>query len=230
MANTVKTNAVMQQFNCDLIVNAGGISRRMGMDKALLPVPPDGTLLVRHVVERLTELVNGQIFVIANDPSLALMAGLPPSVHQIADRYPGAGALGGLATGLALCSGWAMVVACDMPLVSPVLFSALAALAFDAEDVGADVGREDRRPWDAVIPMTEGYPQPLHALYHRRCLPAMEALLAEENLRIVNLYESIRVRYVNEPDLRKIDPDLHSFINVNTPGEWERALALLACL
>ena len=135
-----------------------------------------------------------------------------------------------LATGLALCSGWAMAVACDMPLVSPALFSALAALALETDDAGAHAGEEGGRPWDAVIPTTEGYPQPLHALYHRRCLPVMEALLAEQNLRIVNLYGSICVRYVGEPDLRRIDPHLHSFINVNTPEEWERALALLASL
>ena len=58
----------------------------------------------------------------------------------------------------------------------------------------------------------------------------MEALLASGNLRIVNLYDAIRVRYVDEPELRQIDPDLRSFFNVNTPEDWQRALAdLVGC-
>jgi len=217
------TEAVVQGPGCDLIVNAGGISRRMGMDKALLAVPPHGTPLIRHVIDQLSGLVSGQTFVIANDPSLAAKAGLPPSVHQIPDRYPGAGSLGGLATGLALCSGWAMVIACDMPLVSPALFAKLAALTGET-----GVTKACGKVWDAIIPTTEGYPQPLHGLYHRRCLPAMEAMLGQGNLRIVNLYGSIRVRYVDEPELRRIDPDLHSFFNVNTPEDWQQALLLMS--
>ena len=217
----------MPKSDCDLIVNAGGVSRRMGMDKALLAVPPEGTPLVRHVIERLSGLVSGQTFVIANDPLLVSKAGLPPSVSQIPDRYPGAGALGGLATGLALCSGWAMVVACDMPMVSPALFAELAVLAQENEYIDTEGDEGIREPWDAVIPTTEGYPQPLHALYHRRCLPAMEALLARQSLRNANLYDAVRVRYVDEPALRRIDPDLHSFFNVNRPEDWQHALLLL---
>ena len=207
----------MTHLTSDLIVIAGGASRRMGVAKAILPVPPDGTALVRHVIERLSGLVTGQTFVIANDPSLATKAGLPSSVRLIPDDYPGAGALGGLATGLARCSGWAIAVACDLPLVNPRLFEELIK--------GTGAAADDA--WDAVVPRTEGYPQPLHALYHRRCLPAMQATLAVNNLRIISFYETVRVRYVDEPILRQVDPELRSFVNVNTPAEWARALALL---
>ena len=216
-----------QPFECDLIVNAGGNSRRMGVQKALLSVPPDGTPLLRHVIERLSGLVTGQTYVIANDPMLSLKARLPASVGQIPDLYPGAGSLGGLATGLTRCAGWAMVVACDLPLVNPELFAALYGLTEGAEDVCLAAGEEDDQVWDAIVPRTEGYPQPLHALYHRRSLPAMQALLAQGDLRIVNLYETIRVRYVDEPELRQIDPDLRSFFNVNTPEDWQQALSIM---
>jgi len=203
-------------MDIDLIVNAGGASRRMGMAKALLPVPPAGTPLLRHIIERLSGLVSGRTVVVANDPTLVAATGLAPSVRQLPDRYPGAGALGGLATGLGLCSSWAIAVACDLPLVNPRLFVALANLT---EEYG--------QPWDAIVPVTDGYPQPLHALYHRRCLPAMEALIEEGNLRIVDLYDAVRVRYVTEPVLRRTDPELLSFFNVNTPEEWRQALAIL---
>ncbi len=214
----------MTHFNCDLIVNAGGASRRMGADKALLAVPPKETPLIRHVIERLSGLVSGETFVVANDPTLASKADLPSHVHLVLDNYPGAGALGGLATGLAHCSGWAIAVACDMPLVKPEIFAAFAAFT---ESPHENTGDDALTPWDAIVPRCEGRPQPLHALYHRRCLPAIEALLAEGGRRFVHFYDEVHVCYVDEPILRQIDPELHSFINVNTPQEWQRALELI---
>jgi molybdopterin-guanine dinucleotide biosynthesis protein A len=214
----------MPQLKCDLIVNAGGASRRMGADKALLAVPPNETPLLRHVIERLSVLVSGETFVIANDPALASKAELPPHVHLIADDYSGAGALGGLATGLARCSGWAIAVACDMPLVEPELFAAFMALV-EGSDGNPD-GDGDS-PWDAVVPRCDGRPQPLHSLYHRRCLPAIEALLAREGRRFVHFYDDVRVCYMDEPALRQIDPELRSLVNVNTPQDWQIALEQL---
>ncbi len=209
----------MDQFKYDLIINAGGSSRRMGADKALLAVPPDDTPLVRYVCERLSGIVTGQTLVITNDPLLAAKAGLPSSVRLIPDDYPGAGALGGLATGLARCSGWAIAVACDMPLVDPRLFASLAGLT---ECIG---GPDGDRPWDAIVPRSGGRPQPLHAFYHRRCLPAIVSVLDRDGRRFVDFYDAVAVRFVDEPALRQIDPDLLSFVNVNTPEEWQRALA-----
>ena len=205
----------MAQFECDLIVLAGGASRRMGVEKALLETR-DGTSLLRHSIERLSGLVEGQTIVVADDPSLASRANRPSHVQQVADDYPDGGALGGLATGLARCSGWAIAVACDMPLVDPNLFAALAALT---EGAGG--------PWDAVVPESGCRPQPLHALYHRRCLPAIEDLLQRGGQRFVEFYDAVGVRYVDESWLRDIDPELHSFVNVNTPEDWQRALALM---
>ena len=118
----------MPELKCDLIVNAGGASRRMGAGQ--------GTLWCRRRGRRCCAT------------SLNVFPGLFPDrlrhhqrssvgvkgrtavacAGQIPDDYPGAGALGGLATGLARCSGWAIAVACDMPLVDPRLFAALAAL------------------------------------------------------------------------------------------------------
>lgn len=217
-------------MHTDLIVNAGGASRRMGIAKALLPVPSDGKPLLRHIIKRLSGLISGQTIVVANDPTLVTTAGLAPSVRQVGDRYPDAGALGGLATGLALCSDWAIAVACDLPLVNPRLFAALVTLTQGSADESptTDGGQPwDALQWDAIVPVTDGYPQPLHALYHRRCLPAMEALIEEGNLRIVDLYNTVRVHYVPESTLRRYDPDLLSFFNVNTPEEWRQALAIL---
>ena len=202
-----------------LIINAGGQSQRMGRPKALLPTPPDGVPLIAHVARRLSPLGVTRTIVVANDPDLPIQAGLPPGTLFVPDAYPETGTLGGIATGLQQVAGWAIVVACDLPLVSAGLFALLAALASEQEAGG------DR--WDAIVPVVGGYEEPLHALYHRRCLPAIEARLAQGQRRVISFMGDVRTCYVAEADLRRADPQLHSFINANTPEEWQTARQLL---
>jgi len=203
----------------DLIINAGGESRRMGRSKARLPVPPAGTPLIAHVAQRLAWLPLERVIVVANDPELPTQACLPAATIFLADAFPGTGTLGGIATGLQPIDGWAIVVACDLPLVSAKLFAHLARLA--AEQVGGG----DR--WDAVMPVVGDYAEPLHALYHRRCLPAIETRLAQGQRRVISFLGDVRTRYVSEEELRAVDPQLNSFVNANTPAEWDAALQLL---
>ena len=203
----------------DLIINAGGESRRMGRSKALLPVPPDDAPLIAHVARRLAVLPLARMIVVANDPDLPTQAHLPAATLFVPDAYPDTGTLGGIATGLQQVAGWAIVVACDLPLVSAALFARLAQLAAEQE------GGEDR--WDAVVPVVGGYAEPLHALYHRRCLPAIETRLAQGQRRVISFLGDVRTCDVSEEELRAVDPQLHSFVNANTPAEWDAALQVL---
>jgi molybdopterin-guanine dinucleotide biosynthesis protein A len=152
-----------------LIVNAGGQSRRMGQPKALLPTPAGAPLLV-HVLRRLAPLAPARTVIVANDPAIAALPELPPGTVCLADVYPDAGTLGGIATGLGAAPGWAAVTACDLPFVQAAVFAHLCAIAAEQADNG------DR--WDAIVPVVGGYEEPLHALYHARCLPAIVARLA----------------------------------------------------
>ena len=101
-----------------LLINAGGKSRRMGQNKALLPLPPHGTPLVQHMLARLEPLGFGRTVIVTNDPELPHQVHLPQSVTYVTDAYPDKGALGGIATGLRDASGWMLALACDMPLVN----------------------------------------------------------------------------------------------------------------
>jgi molybdopterin-guanine dinucleotide biosynthesis protein A len=202
-----------------LIINAGGQSRRMGTDKALLPVPPHNLPLIAHIAARLAPLSASHLVVVTNDIVLPHLAQLPDTAIFVPDSYPDTGTLGGIATGLRHAQGWAAVVACDLPLVSAALFAMFAALAGEQEN------GQDR--WDAIVPVVGGYEEPLHALYHRRCLPAIEARLAAGQRRVISFMPDVRTRYVPEDQLRALDPDLKSFFNTNTPQEWDQALAAL---
>lgn len=203
----------------DLIINAGGESRRMGRPKALLPVPPGATPLIAHVARRLSSLPVSRVIVVANDPSLPSLAQLPTSTIFVPDAYADAGTLGGIATGLRQIDGWAVVVACDLPLVNAQVFDLLSRIAVECDEQGDC--------WDAVVPVVGGYEEPLHALYHRRCLPAIETRLSQGQRRVISFMGDVRTRYVGEDELCSVDPQLHSFVNANTPAEWDAALQLL---
>ncbi len=203
-----------------LVINAGGQSRRMGQPKALLPMPPQQTPLLRHLWQRLQAIAERTIL-IANDPTLAEQAGITAVVAQYADRYADAGPLGGMATGLALCDDWAILVACDMPFADPDLFGYLKLLTGEKRD---DAQEPWDAPWDAIVPVVNGFAEPLHALYHRRSLPHIEQRLARGERRATSFYADIHVRYVQEEELRGIDPQLRSFFNVNTPEDWQTIL------
>lgn len=200
-----------------LLVNAGGASRRMGRNKALLPTPPRGDPLILHMLRRLSSLTQGVILV-ANDAAVCAAAA-PGSPFCLPDAYPDAGPLGGLATGLAHVEQWCLCVACDLPLIQPRVVAHLWSLA---------TPEDPDEPWDAVVPHVHGRPQPLHAFYHRRCLPAIQAQLASGRRRMDSFFPQVRVRIAPESDLLPLDPHLDSFFNANGPDEWKAALARLA--
>jgi molybdenum cofactor guanylyltransferase len=208
---------------CSVIINAGGQSRRMGQPKALLPMPPHGRPLLETIVQRLQLLAPPATIVIANDPALRQQTTLGNTVRWLADTYPDVGPLGGIATALGAVADWAIVVACDMPLLNPDLLRYLATLAEEVDSTGAAA-------WDAIVPLVAERPEPLHALYHHRCLAAVTARLAAGHRRATAFLPDLRVRYVREDELRRYDAALHSFLNVNTPEEWAQIQHLLAAL
>ena len=196
------------------IVNAGGNSTRMGTHKALLPVPPAGDPLVARVVAAAIAVVDETVFVVANHPPVVEVARQLPQVTVISDGVPGQGPLAGIAAGLALASDWTLALACDMPLLQTDLLQLLA-------DLSGHASPADGAQWDAIIPLVDDRAQTMCAAYHKRCLPFIETMLAQGSLRIRDLFTQVRVNYVDETELRRADPTLQSFVNVNTPQEWE---------
>ena len=186
----------------------------MGRNKALLPVPPNDMPLVCYILRQLVGFVSDACIVVSNDPQVSLTVADNAGVSVLADRWPEGGALGGVATGIAACREWAMVVACDLPLVDPSIFARLIELAGNHPDV------------DAVIPLVAGQMQPFHGLWRRTALPLLEAQITVGDLALHRALTKLDVVWADEQILG-IGPDCLAFTNVNTQEEWESVQAIL---
>ena len=80
---------------------------------------------------------------------------------------------------------------------------------------------------DLVVPRWNEEFEPLHALAHRACLPAIEARLKAGQRRVISFYSEVRVRVVEPYEIGIFDPEGRSFFNANTPEDWQRLLPLL---
>lgn len=191
------------------IILAGGRSSRMGTDKALLPLTnaPHSTFLA-HLAATLSSLCD-ELLLVARDEAQAARYRADEDVANIrivTDKVPDYGPLMGIYSGLsAIQAAKALVVAVDMPFAQAALVSMLLA----------------RASTDAItVPVVNDVPQVLFAVYSRSLLPRIETSIAQGRRDPRSLLTSAPVQYISEAQLRAVDPQLRSFINVNTPEEW----------
>jgi molybdenum cofactor guanylyltransferase len=191
------------------IILAGGASTRMGRNKALLPVPGREDVTFVEQLVAVFGSCSSEVIVVARDEMSASDYQLE-GVRVVGDQIPGYGPLMGLYTGLmAMRAQRALVVAVDMPFVQPALVAFLLAQPLT----------------DALlVPVVERVPQVLLALYPRSVLPLVEQVIQQGRRDPRSLLNVATVQYIDEAQLRKVDPQLRSFINVNTPEELQRGL------
>lgn len=191
-----------------VVINAGGDSRRMGENKALKRFA--GQVLIERMISRLRPLAQ-EILITTNHPDPYHFLGLP----LIPDLIAGKGALGGLYTALSSAHNpYVVVVACDMPFINTQLLKIESDLLI-------------RKEFDVVVPRSLTGLEPLHAVYRKEtCLPSIRAALDKNALRIVSWFSTLKVYEMSPEEIRPVDPDFRSFINVNTPEEFQQAEAL----
>lgn len=188
---------------------AGGKSTRLGRDKASEVLR--GRSLLQRVIDRLDGFADEYVVVAAPGQELPSTYASRP-IATVEDRYPGAGPLGGLYTGLSsMTASRAIALACDMPLLKPSLLALLLRL---------------QPGFDAVVPLN-GPPEPLCAVYAASCVPAIEARLEAAEYKMTGFYDSVNVRFVEPSEWQAPDPDGVSFFNVNDEEDLRRAEALL---
>lgn len=185
------------------VILTGGKSSRMGEAKALLLF--DDEPLIVHIARALKTMFAEIIVVAAPEQEL------PPLPARIVhDEVAYQGPVGGIYYGLkAAGTEFSFVTSCDAPFLNGALISYLTA-----QIAGYDV----------VAPYWEERYQPLHAVYRKSVLPCLKEQLERGELRPVYLFDKVRTRKVEQDDIKALDPDGLSFLNMNTPGDYEAAL------
>jgi molybdopterin-guanine dinucleotide biosynthesis protein A len=192
------------------IILAGGNSSRMGKNKALLPLPGNQAVtFLEHLVSQL-DACCVETLIVARDQAQATGYAFP-NVRVTFDKTPYIGPLMALYSGLSvLDTEHALVVAVDLPFVQLTLLSFLLSLPLAADTL--------------LVPLVHNRPQVLLAIYPRSVLPLVKEQLQQGRRDLRCLLEVAPVQFIEEAQLLEVDPELRSFININTPEELRHIL------
>jgi molybdenum cofactor guanylyltransferase len=186
---------------------AGGRSSRMGREKALLDI--GGRPLILRTAA-LVGSVAGSATVVGGTPAIRALG-----LRTVADDWPGAGPLGGIATALRASNAeWSLVVACDLPYLTEAWLEYLVSRALESDA-------------DAVIAMNEGGAEPLCAAYRGTAAPLIRSAVALGNRKVRGMLENLRGEVIEPAEWKRFDSDGYLFKNMNSPEDYEEARARL---
>ena len=194
---------------CSGVILAGGQNKRFdGQEKAFFHIGPQR--IIDYIYRAFRRLFQ-EIIIVTNTPR----AYLEFDVVLATDIFRERSSLTGLHAGLFYASHpYVFMAACDTPFINPSLIQFL--LAQQAPGV------------DVVVPQTADGIEPMCAIYSRNCLKPIEEQLQRRRYKIDAFYRHVRVKRVPEAELRRRDPELRSFFNVNAPDDLATALAMLS--
>lgn len=188
------------------IILAGGKSLRFGHDKILERF--DNTNLLEQVISHIEPISREIIIVTAKERTFARLANRP-KIKIVNDIFPGQGSLGGIYTGLVKSeSFYNLVVAADMPFLNGQLLRYMIKVADG---------------YDFILPRVNEWYEPLHAIYSKNCINPIKSILDEGKKVIVELFNYIKVRFIEAEEIDRFDPKHLSFFNINTKEDLERA-------
>ncbi|MDJ0984653.1 MAG: molybdenum cofactor guanylyltransferase [Desulfobacterales bacterium] len=192
------------KFPCTGVILSGGLANRYeGTEKALLMV--GGIRILDRLYHIYQELFD-EIILVTNSPHKFLEWDL----LIVSDLFPIRSSLTGIHAGLFYATNpYAFISACDTPFLK-------------REMVETIIGKIEAQI-DIVMPETSAGFEPLCAVYSKRCLEAAQNHLERKKLKITKTFRKSRIKTVSEKALRKIDPELQSFFNINTPEDLARA-------
>jgi molybdenum cofactor guanylyltransferase len=189
-------------MNAEGFVTAGGLSSRMGSDKALLEI--GGRRMIEHIIQALSP-VTKRVSIIANGPGYSQL-GLP----VFADSYTGIGPLEAIRTSLVNARARRVVlVACDLPFVTSELFTFLLGLKGNHKAI-VPIGSDQRL-------------EPLCAIYSIDALDCVASLINSGERKLSKLFDLVPTRLVKTAEFRHLKGSELFFENVNTPEDYARA-------
>ncbi|MCP4417986.1 MAG: molybdenum cofactor guanylyltransferase [Chloroflexi bacterium] len=192
----------MTQNQVSVAIMAGGKSSRMGMDKSFVLF--EGRPMIELVCEVVADL-GVETLLITNRADDYAYLGLP----MVADLYPDHGPLGGIFTAVQAATYFhTLIVACDMPWLNRPLLEYMLTL---------------RETADVIVPRWGRYPEPLHAIYSKVCLPPIEEKLKAQWLKITGFFSQVNIRFVAQEEIEQFDENGRSFANINSPDDLMKA-------
>jgi len=187
------------------IILSGGRSTRMGENKAFIEI--EGAPIVSRIHNLFKELFK-EVVIVTNQQEL--FKNFDSKIYS--DLLPNKGVLGGLYTGLFFSTfHYSFCVACDMPFIKKSLVQYIIK-NIDGEDV--------------VVPRTIDGLQPMHAVYSKNCLDPIINIIEQGKYKIIDIYNRVNVKIIEEKYFISIDPFRESFINVNTPEELRSIISV----
>ncbi|HIE25836.1 TPA: molybdenum cofactor guanylyltransferase [Candidatus Poribacteria bacterium] len=217
------------------VILAGGKSRRMGYNKALLRI--GNQTIIQRVLASLKQVTSSQLIITNFQKDYEFL-----NIPMQPDILPGKGAFGGIYTGLSVSeTSYCLVVACDMPFLNVHFLRYMTQIvkepASSSDLRSNEVKRQalnEAKGYDIVIPKhSKGY-EPLCAIYAKSCLPHIEKFLQANRLKIIDIFPRVRVRYINESEIKSYveypdedgDAEGFMFFNINTQEDYQHALQL----
>jgi len=199
----------MRGLKVTAIVLAGGGSSRMGFNKALMKLGEE--TVIERTVKPLLEVFE-EVMIITDTPEVySFLKGV--AFYSDAKELKERNSMIGIYTGLLRAKyPKAFVVACDMPLISKKLLIYMKQQLHDE---------------DILIPVVNGFYEPLHAFYSKSCLPVFEDCINREKFKVTAAFQGFKIKTVDEEFIRVYDKELQSFININTIEEYQRVCEML---
>lgn len=221
-------------FSVTGIILAGGYSRRMGSDKALLEL--GGQPVIARIATELAEITDN-VLIACGEQEREEYSFL--QYPLVLDRYPGYGPLAGLHAAVS-CSttAWSLVVACDLPFASANFMRQLTGELEHNEQQFAEGVRDQASGISIDMPMKDvhallavsasGRVQPLLGLYHKDVLPSLEEALRSHRLRVMDWLETLNVQYVSEIHESGNSDINYTLLNMNTPVDYYNVVIRMA--
>ncbi len=194
----------------DALILAGGENKRFPVIKGFLEV--DGKRIIESNIELLSKIFD-RVIISANDPELYFYLG----ATMVGDVVEYRGPMTGILSALTIPEvSEIFVTACDMPFIKPELIEYI-------------VDKWEKK-YDAAIPIFDKKPQPLFGIYSKRVTKRMEQSIKDGERSLRRFLQGINVIYINEEEVRNIDSEGRSFININIMEDFQKEIGGNICL
>jgi molybdopterin-guanine dinucleotide biosynthesis protein A len=202
------------------LILAGGENKRLPVIKGFIEIK--GWKIIESNINLLRQIFDC-VIISTNEPGLYFYLGVPMVGDIVKHKGPMTGILSALVT---LEPPDIFVTACDMPFIKPQLVKYIVNKWTQSKGNSSLITRHPspKNGWNAAIPVFDGKSQPLLGIYSKRIIRNMEDAIKKGNRSLREFLKKLDVLYIGEEEVRAIDPEGKSFVNINTLEDYEEVV------